>query len=1317
MRFPDKFLRKLTERMERIAMGRDPFFHQPAFRQTIGSFYGVLVDEATQKRLKESRNLESVLLMFISSTQTSVKKRIVNEADARQEIEIQFDLFIRVVHECLRAMPSASRELLEHLSAYKGNRLCPSDLSSGSSIPTIPSRRSVDAASSSSSSLPSAFTSSTSTVPAASKALLSDSDPAKSDLIVATGKLFDVEEWQLQLDVQSVSQTCSLPDGIVDLKRCIYQIHAQTPWPGCPDDFLTPDAYRQWRSQELTQLSQLVAELCQARPDLLTASSTSDSSSRRKASSDMGRLESFPASSFSMAELTKDVGGSDDQPDMFTYIPPDPCAAYLRLLERCIDRDLDAIRRKAADEDVSLTILSPIHTQLLSTCARRWRVSPAYEKLARLRVCRTKFDAGEIPFECLVDAMVQLELYIDKELPVSMWRSADRIALAKWMQWLSDSLLRVVYSHMSKLDTSMTDECASSIRMIQRAQSLSPGEISVNTAPLEEAMRKAAMHAYAAEAQSVFRAHSDLLRGFLELHTWVERQIKAQSLRFSTPRILGFVPADQVAIGLVPMYLGDLASVHEAIVLQVRQSQDIARVNDALDLFQQIRALMRHCESDVRSAPSTSGTAGGMHLDFDVCAFFRAFVEMWISFSEERASQWVHGAIQNDSFEPVDAANAMHSSSVQDMLEALQQPIVYVQSLDWPNEFQQAEFLTSLSRAFARLVEQYCHEVADRYMADMSQQQRELQAPAPASHGPPSSPTTQSGAAQSSPDRSGKDEGPPSRAMGLTLPPKQAAWVARAKQTLQSDFRERWGRGESHHVPPPPFVLQPHSCVMLNNMEAARQLLDTLYQRIDADKQADIVQRHARDAGSARLPPSQAPVAATTDPDESGASTSSNHVPSPYLFSVKVVQAELPPSARASSRLDTFVTLSDDRGARLAKTRTIFDSCSPRWDEVVDLPLASAQWISATMWHRLPQGDPLLFGRATVRLDPQLFADVNTHDVWLDLDRTGGKLLLRVSMEDSQDGILFIFGRAFRIVKRTEAEMTRALVDHISLYMRRILSRPVLASLVRGGRMDRALGNVRALYASALAQANGAAPGLPLLPQLHLPASAPQRRPPPLTDQEIEAAIVPLLDYFEETLGTLHSSLTPTQAQLVLTRVWKEVLATLESLLVPPLSDAPSDMKQLSDKEVDIVFKWLSFLRSYFNAYDPETGVAHGLPLSILQGSKYRELLSYLLLHDQSTDALMIECVRGFQARLAASHSRSKSVLQQRSLGTIRQHKRAKQGAGDDTSLMSDMAMKILRMRPGTSDFLAQQLISLHSLQSPACVKPASLRRTQKRLA
>ena len=153
------------------------------------------------------------------------------------------------------------------------------------------------------------------------------------------------------------------------------------------------------------------------------------------------------------------------------------------------------------------------------------------------------------------------------------------------------------------------------------------------------------------------------------------------------------------------------------------------------------------------------------------------------------------------------------------------------------------------------------------------------------------------------------------------------------------------------------------------------------------------------------------------------------------------------------------------------------------------------------------------------------------------------------------------------------------------------------------------------------------------------------RRREALTDVEIEAAIVPLLDYLEDALGTLKASLSEDEALLVLTRVWKEVLYTIEALLVPPLAATPSDMAQLSDKEVDIVFKWLSFLRSYFNAYDPDTGVAHGIPLDVLQGPKYREILSYLLLHDQSTDDLMIECVRGFQARLASAPDRRLSLI------------------------------------------------------------------------
>lgn len=135
------------------------------------------------------------------------------------------------------------------------------------------------------------------------------------------------------------------------------------------------------------------------------------------------------------------------------------------------------------------------------------------------------------------------------------------------------------------------------------------------------------------------------------------------------------------------------------------------------------------------------------------------------------------------------------------------------------------------------------------------------------------------------------------------------------------------------------------------------------------------------------------------------------------------------------------------------------------------------------------------------------------------------------------------------------------------------LSRNVLKTLVRTGTSgldyNKALGNVTALYRSAL----GADRAESLIP---LPTSEqPRVRPNELTDVEIEQAIVPLFDYFDANLNTLNTYLSDTTKQMVMTRLWKEILNVIEGLLIPPLSEAASDMKPLSDKEVDIVFKWL----------------------------------------------------------------------------------------------------------------------------------------------
>jgi len=144
----------------------------------------------------------------------------------------------------------------------------------------------------------------------------------------------------------------------------------------------------------------------------------------------------------------------------------------------------------------------------------------------------------------------------------------------------------------------------------------------------------------------------------------------------------------------------------------------------------------------------------------------------------------------------------------------------------------------------------------------------------------------------------------------------------------------------------------------------------------------------------------------------------------------------------------------------------------------------------------------------------------------------------------------------------------------MSPFVRQCLSRSVLKQLLKsreqGTDYNKALvGGFTNLYRSAIGT-SGSEVAIPLPP-----SEKPRTRPEDLTDVEIEAAIEPLFDYLEHNLQTLNTYLSDATKQMVMTRVWKEIVSVIEGLLIPPLSEIPSDLKPLSDKEVDIVFKWL----------------------------------------------------------------------------------------------------------------------------------------------
>lgn len=164
-----------------------------------------------------------------------------------------------------------------------------------------------------------------------------------------------------------------------------------------------------------------------------------------------------------------------------------------------------------------------------------------------------------------------------------------------------------------------------------------------------------------------------------------------------------------------------------------------------------------------------------------------------------------------------------------------------------------------------------------------------------------------------------------------------------------------------------------------------------------------------------------------------------------------------------------------------------------------------------------------------------------------------------------------------------------------------------------------AIGRISAAYRNAVSAAQGDY-SIPLPPSevsSSKPQSAALKRGP--TEAEIEAAIHPLFDYLDTNNHTLASTLSSDAMQMVMAKLWKQILTTIEALIVPPLSDKPSQMRALSHSELDVALRWLKFLRDFFFAGGDDSGV----PLNILQNAKFNEIMSVSMYYDWSTDELM----------------------------------------------------------------------------------------------
>ncbi|KAI1097652.1 hypothetical protein F4804DRAFT_156321 [Jackrogersella minutella] len=497
---------------------------------------------------------------------------------------------------------------------------------------------------------------------------------------------------------------------------------------------------------------------------------------------------------------------------------------------------------------------------------------------------------------------------------------------------------------------------------------------------------------------------------------------------------------------------------------------------------------------------------------------------------------------------------------------------------------------------------------------------------------------------------------------------KEAAAVA---QTTQGRFmqyaKDAWNTKEKIE----PFQFYPESLVKLNNIEWAMQELDKLEKSMNVDACANILEKVDGPRRQVKRP-------------------------AKYVFTIKIVEAEEIKACDPNGTSDPYVVLVDEYQKRLHKTRIIMRTLNPRWDESVDVTVSGPLHIVATIWDYDTFGDHDFVGRTSLKLDPIHFSDYLPREFWLDLD-TQGRILLRVSMEGERDDIQFYFGKAFRHLKRTERDMVRKITDKLTRHINATLSYEALKNLL--GR-------------NLTSQVNSFFKRSSTIPQI--------------TETEVENALQSLFTYFDENFAIMKETLTEATMVAVMTRLWKEVLMSIESLLVPPLSEKPSTQRPLSQRELDVVYKWLQLLFDFFNARD-EDGEVLGVPAEVLKSPKYHELASLNFFYFDSTDNLIrtseriaaatsqrqkeelqghmnsnrLSAPATLGSSLGVPHAgpafasmgtirRGKSIMMSRNLGTMRRAKEEKRKeAQADPS--DDMILRILRMRPEAAGYLKER--------------------------
>ncbi|KAI8391683.1 uncharacterized protein BYT42DRAFT_204279 [Radiomyces spectabilis] len=1141
---PDKLTREivraLLRRLDDIRKGKDtlkPEYRDPCFIAIIAQTRKYV----QQHRYRPTGTVNNLIVEFLQISQMELKRSNLTSAAKNEDLKRYIARFAEILMCTLQedAPSSAVPEVMDKLLELTGSKKTTRHNSEKRS-PASPS-------------------------------VTSTKEPLEAleqfGLVKMVQKLFGVDDAEHRRKLCELQSICTESALLIDLKKCINNVHMNQPFPGRREDFTNPHVYETWQRREIQQLNELSKSLLAMHPELSLGGSAGTDIGSYNLLSGHGRLNSEgKRSSMYNSGSEYDVPSptrTEASQSSFTFIPNDPRSYFRVLMDKCIDYDMKEI---PDSERAKSSVLSQQSDDLLRECWIAWRLTAPFRAVLYLELVKSRFDANELRFEDVKDATRNLDKVI-KENDMANWTINDRESLIRVFEGLNQTFLHALADALSEYWKISPQWVADIVTMLDRIYD-NPAYLEDHDSPLrefaslEEVVKGAAVTRWTLLEESVKNSENDDMTKLLTLADKLLKDLVSLSKRkFKTP-IKGIIDVPSIVMTR-QMFFFTLQIENWAYLPEAKE----ADIEVTFELYHKVLGIKRLCDQH--------GLKKDIEL-FKVELWFLQHVRRWMITTSAATPEWVENAIKQDEFARINDVT-LHSSSVVDLFSMFHQAVDFVQNLQWPNELQLCRFMTALSKVISVALEQYTYTLEDMITDHIYPR----------------------------------------------LEPETEHTSSPASSFLDKARHQLYGSSKKHgHLV---LDFTPELCVKINNIEAARARLDRLYQIMDVDDVAEYMRDHD--------------IPTVDKPKQTN-----------FLYSIKIVRAENLQPLDNNGLSDPYVVLEID-GKQITRTRTVYETLNPRWDQVFDIWLTEKTVdVLAVVYDEDLIGANDECGGVWFKLSPDYFDDYQTHELVLKL-HPQGKLILRVSMEGEKDDIQFWFGKAFRTLKRAENDAAGLIVDRMSRMMRQVLSRKTL---------DKLLGRDRSFFSSFSRTQKHVEPSL----------------------QDCEDAIAPLLDYLERNLKILNDNLTETNMQMVILKIWKEILITLEGVLLPPLSEHPSDMKPLDDYEFHVVFKWLELLKVLFNGGEDGDAVT----LDKLENSQYYALLAINVAYNLETDQL----IRAYHAALknqvelkmrgGRKADRSKSVYHSRN--TVRKRKPVRKSLSIDLP-NSETILRILRMRSG----------------------------------